>query len=200
MRAAGVRQRPPQYERHRALVPVARLHLVRGLARRSPFWRGLHNKKTLLHRSDAKGRCGPFRHGNALLAYTSGTHSATMTGPRPAPQTAKGPGFPGLCCDPLRGSGLAAATVQAGLTRAVARVVVGPRVLRACRKTTRISIRRWRDGNGQAQGGKSGKKQVLHRTSLSSAGRNVRLSWSSDGPLRADDNAASQHWSYAPDR
>jgi hypothetical protein len=51
----------------------------------------------------------------------------------------------------------AAAAFQTGLVGAMARVIIGTRMLRACREAARKGIRSRCDGNSQAQGGKSGK-------------------------------------------
>jgi hypothetical protein len=55
-----------------------------------------------------------------------------------------------------------------------------------------------RNGCRQAQGGKSGKDQVFHRNSPSATGGMSGFDGWVSGQYASDDNAASQHWTYAP--
>ena len=72
---------------------------------------------------------------------------------------------------------LAAAAFHAALAGAMARVIIGTRMLRACREAARQGIRSRCDGNSQAQGGKRGSNEDLHRNSRFLLGRGVRLRW-----------------------
>jgi len=67
-------------------------------------------------------------------------------------------------------NGLAAAAFHAGLARAIAGVVIRPRVMGAGWHAARESIRCGGDGHGKPKGRKCGQEQILHFYLSSPAG------------------------------